>query len=877
MGYASNLRPRAETISNEGIEGIIDLANLQSGNKDKIETNPDVFFNLTYPTSDIVKVIDNIHTRFSSEKGASGLFLFEGLKGSGKSHLHLLIYNLFVYPDIAQKWLKQHNMKCVVPTDVTVVINKFTDNPYDCIWDLVFTSLGNKIEKGNTHPNFSDFQKALGDKKLILIFDELEMGIKVIANEALQKQNIAFLQMLSEFSNRSKQVTMFASIYSENVEPGSTLKRVPRCTVQFDNSKDKCNVVMHRLFENYLSFDRKVVSPAIESIVSLWNRHVSFDAEDMKTLFRDSYPFSPSLIDITLTKIPSKGGFQNVRGALFFLSNLVNLTYKSNDIITPADVYISDKPTVIILKDIDVGGNIVDRAKENLEELKKQNIPLAEKLASAVLLYTITTTGKDKGVSRESITIDMLSPSVDINDIIRTIAIFQKYASYFHTEGERFFFDVEEQPEAKVEYKSLNYSDDEARQLIIKTIKEDIFKETASAVVFLSVEQTQQALNQSDKARLRFVLTARRLTQEERHHIYFGMDYRNLIILLEPKDSNFQLLTDKDILKWAKRALSAKTLASGVKKAQKQSDYEKIARTDLGNIVDRIKKAGLTFVCWSHYGATVSEDRVELEPLQGDCSKDKVMDSLSQEHFPMLTIKEHLESRKEYIMERLVKELHTEYQSTLGFPIPIHLKTFASALRDLCKDRVIGIQHSSGSYCGRNPELTETQLFESKIIPPFSEQLKPKTLTPEALEEKKLHTESIDIDKEQKRISCSTCNQEPCTCAKKEKLQLKIPFQYSILKLKEETAFKLQQYENVEIISITFKIFYDQRNIGDLSVISPTLRGKLSGAADMTAEITIAKSGRFSKSEIEQFVEALPTFPGGEYTLDMTVEVTKSE
>jgi len=72
----------------------------------------------------------------------------------------------------------------------------------------------------------------------VLIFDELEQGIKVIGNDAIKAQNIAFLQMLSEFSNRSRQITLFASIYSDKEEPGSTLKRVPRCVVQFDNTRD---------------------------------------------------------------------------------------------------------------------------------------------------------------------------------------------------------------------------------------------------------------------------------------------------------------------------------------------------------------------------------------------------------------------------------------------------------------------------------------------------------------------------------------------------------------------------------------------------------------------------------------------------------------
>jgi hypothetical protein len=282
MSYSNYLKPRAETISEDGIEGIIDLANLSGGSSRKIEANPEAFFSLTYPTSDVLKVIEQINIRFASDSKSSGLFLFEGLKGSGKSHLLLLIYNLFKYPDIAQKWLNQNKIECTIPTDFIVVINKFTDNPHDAVWDMIFASLGKEVKKGKTHPKLTDFEKAIGDKKLILIFDELEQGIKVISDSALQAQNIAFLQMLSEFSNRSKQVTLFASVYSDREEPGSTLKRVSRCSVQFDNSKDRCNVILHRLFENYMTFDRAGIMPVIDSYVQLWQKHVPLDAEDLK-------------------------------------------------------------------------------------------------------------------------------------------------------------------------------------------------------------------------------------------------------------------------------------------------------------------------------------------------------------------------------------------------------------------------------------------------------------------------------------------------------------------------------------------------------------------------------------------------------------------
>jgi len=602
VSYSAYLKPRQEAISEEGIEGIIDLANLKDESKTKIEARPDDFFQLTYPTTDVIKVLDEINVRFSSSKESSGLFLFEGLKGSGKSHLLLMIYHLFKNHQIAQGWLNENGLSCEIPQDVVVIINKFTDDPHDSIWNMAFEVLGSEAKKGKTHPKLSEFEKALGDKKIILIFDELEQGIKVIDDPALQAQNIAFLQMISEFSNRSKQVTLFASVYSTQQEPGSTLKRVPRCVVQFDNAKDQGHIILHRLFENYKQFDKASVLPVVESYVQLWNKHAPIDQEELKAKFNDTYPFSPSLMEIILKKIPARGGFQNVRGALAFLGNLIRLTHISNDIITPRDVSLKDKATTIMLKDLDPSGDLINRAKENMEDLIPR-VPLARQMAPTVLLYTLTGVGADTGVSRDNLIRDILSPATDINDIEQTLMGFQKYASYFHHQEGRYYFDLKENSEAKVEFKSLQYSDDQAREELHEILKEDIFRETVNTAIFGSIEQTQELLKQFDKSRLRYILTGRRLTREERHQIYYGMDVRNMILLLEPKDDRFQIANDKDLLKWAKRCLAARDLAESTKNVARQNDYNRIAGTDKRYIIERIKKAGLVFVIWEKYGS----------------------------------------------------------------------------------------------------------------------------------------------------------------------------------------------------------------------------------------------------------------------------------
>ncbi len=882
MSYSSYLKPRKETISDDGIEGIIDLANLTSGNTGNIEANPELFFSLTYPTSDLLRVIEEINNRFGTERDTSGLFLFEGLKGSGKSHL-LLVYNLFKFPELAQNWLKQNNIECKIPGDITVVINKFTDNPYECLWQLPFNALGKEVEKGKTHPKLDEFERALGDKKIVLLFDELEQGIKVIADPALQAQNIAFLQMISEFSNRSKQVTLFTSIYSDRAEPGETLKRVnPRCTVQFDNSQDKCNVILHRIFENYLTFDSSRIIPVIESYVHLWRKHTSLDEESTKSKFQETYPFSPSLMDVVLNKIPSRGGFQNVRGALSFLGNMVKMTHEINDIITPADASLDDKATLIMLRDLDIGGDLINRARENMEELKPK-APISNKFASNVFLYTVTGFESAKGVTRDSLVTDLLSPTVDINELNHSVINFQKYASYFHTQADRYFFDIEEQPEARVELRSLQYGDDHAIDLISDIMKTEVFRDSSSSVIFSNIEQTQQLLNQLDKSRLRYVLAGRRLAQEERHNIYFGMDMRNLVILLETRDDKFQLFSDKDVLKWAKRVIAAQKLAEGSIKTTQKTEYESIARADQSYIIDRIKKAGMVFVSWEEYGTDVNDDRVELEPIPGDCSKDKTLEALNQNYFPMLTFKEHLEERIEYNKDKLVKEIVEEYKKTPGFPVPVIIGVLLKAIRELCKEGSIGIQHSRGNYCRRNPDLTETEFINAKIIDPFEEQpsICPLCGKSPCICSPKQPVLCPNCGRTpcecapEPLITCPNCGQEPCICPQKETISLGVPPQTSIGSLRENVAFKLQEYDEAEIIKANYKIFFQRNNIGDLSTLPASLRGNLSGQGDVIVEISITKSGRFSKSQIEQQVESLPSIHDADYSVDLIIEISK--
>ncbi len=749
-------------------------------------------------------------------------------------------------------------MTCSIPDGIISVVNKFTDLPLRSIWDFLFERLGKSSKGGrDVQPSLREMEEVLGEKKIFLIFDELEQGIRVLKDGAPKAQNIAFLQMLSEWANRENRVTLFASIYSDQEEPGSTLKRVPCCKVQFSQAEDRNKVVLHRLFSNYLNFDPKRAESIIESYVNTWRPHIK-DLERYRVLMRDSFPFNPDVMELLLERVPARGGFQNVRGALGFLANMVKLTHKKVDLITASHASLSDREVTIRLADLDVGGDLINKAKENLNDLKEQ--PFAEAIASTTLLYTLTGSGKTIGASREDLIRNVIIPGDDINDFEATLVGFQKLASHFWYSEGRYYFDPEENPDAKVEYRCLSVDKEEARRLLREIWQDEVFRET-NCVIYSDGETTKDALSTLDKGRLRFILAPRRLKPNERHDLYFGIEARNQVILLEPKDSTFDLLKNPDLLKWACRQLAARELENFTSDADRKASYQRIFKEDRKYCIDAIKKAGLIFIHWEKFGTHSNEDKIEEETVPGTM-KDDVQKLLSQYLFPIQFFEEHLKSRLPQLSSKTVREIDQDYKGTLGFPIPTY-QNLTKAIRNLCRDRIISISHTRGNFCGEDPSLSEQELMDATINPPIPEVVDKKIIKkPEPpVEEVKPKPE---IEKEEKETPKVLQEQD-----------VNILPQPNIGDLRKEIASRLLQIgEECVIKRVRFTIYLDQ-DIGDLSTYPATLRGNLSGPGKITIDMSITKTGDFSKGEVEKFIEDLPNILRAEYRVDLKVVTLK--
>jgi hypothetical protein len=393
------------------IDSVVDLEKIRSGSKSSLEKDPGLSLGLTYLTEDLRGMLRNLSVRFNGENETStpGLILAEGVKGQGKSHALLVTYHLFANQGSAKQWMESNCFAWNPPAQVVVLVEKFTDQylPFDSLWSYLAGKL-NVDWSSDRPPSLNEFRSGLGDRHLVLIFDELERGITNIADLSRRSQNLSFLQMVSEEANRSKQVTLVAAIYDGAVDPGATLKRIPRVELRFRKAEDRASIVRHRLFTNANSYDRKAADDLIQSYVNAWQRLGVRMTDEYRARVQSAFPFLPELIDLIFERMGGGEVFQGTRGALGLLGAMLDATGKLTGLLTGAHCKLTDQACADRLQDLDPSGTTISCATGNLREL--QSLPYAEAVASATLLASLVPTGRARGVSMDELVRHVAEP-----------------------------------------------------------------------------------------------------------------------------------------------------------------------------------------------------------------------------------------------------------------------------------------------------------------------------------------------------------------------------------------------------------------------------------------------------------------------------------
>jgi hypothetical protein len=240
-----------------------------------------------------------------------------------------------------------------------------------------------------------------------------------------------------------------------------------------------------------------------------------------------------------------------------------------------------------------------------------------------------------------------------------------------------------------------------------------------------------------------------------------------------------------------------------------------------------------------------------------------VVSYLTTKLFPEQTFVDHLSDRRESLYGKTVRMIERDYQQVLGYPIPVG-KMVVRALKSMCSESRIGLRHSRDNVCGRTPNLTMNELREATVDAPFVESSGP-VFPPTKGTPPEVEPPTTQEPGPESPVSPRTTVENIRCLPKPNPGGLRI-----------EVASRLAPFSEVRIQEVTLKIFF-QSDAGDVSSLPSTFRGSLSGSGSITAEIQIRKQGNFSKAEVEQMVEALPSIAGATYDAQLRVMATQEE
>ena len=861
------LEPKDEVLSGR-LHGVIDLERVADPKKRALESRARDFLQSTYVSGEIRRLVESIDKRLNTADAETGVFLAEGPKGVGKSHGLLIPWHLVNSAAETKTWLRDSELTFSVPPGTYLLSRKFTDFPLESLWGVIGEELGAKFRRDQP-PDIKQFRAALEGKKLVLIFDELENGVRSISDPAMRQHNLNFLQMISEEANRAgSNVLLIASIYDGNLEPGLTLKRVRPVELRFQDSTDRRKVVFHRLFNKSPLAPSSDIDAIVQSYLNAWRRFGIDLPPDYAERLRESFPFTPELLDVALVRIrQSKGGFQGTRGVLGFLAALVRSRCQSTHLITLADASLVDSELRSWLADLDPSQNLLACAEANLRELRTNQF--AEQIASATLLASLAPSPKQQGITEDELARQVIGPDSDYNAFRISITNFKKLGSFFHERAGSLFFDTKENAHAKVNLRALTVSDDEAWEKIVSWWANDLLRDS-DLVVFSDAASTQQALDTKPQNGIRLVAAARRLKSEEIHQLFFGLKRRNTVVLIEPRDEKIDLRTNADLLKYAKNWLAADYLSRNAGDSAKSTEFSRIGLEDKRNAVDYLKKNNFVHVQITGIGSTPADCRFQHENLPAGATREQIVHHLLRALYPASFIQEHLARRVAEIIGKKVSQVEADYCNTLTFPMLMTHSVFHDAIHGLIEQgNVIGLRHPADNVCGRRPRLNADQLGEAVVSEPFdaSSALTGKSATSPS-STWPTQTTFGQIGSTTPSFSDSTEQPEVETLA--------TAFLRSRQQIRQEIARLLEEHTDHNIVGIRIALTFDERTL-DVGSLPSFLRGSLSGPGKFAGEAALEFVGPYRKAQVEEMVERLPDFTPGACRVTLAIQSARSE
>jgi len=672
------LKPRKEVVDSKiNFQYALKAYKVNSHDEDRLESTPERFFETTYPSNAIRNMISVVNDKLIGEDHQGGIVL-SGSYGSGKTHALVTIYNLFKHPELAEEWIKYHNIKFnteSLKSDNNVCMLSTSEIDPDYLWKPIFSTLGfsNLLEEVKRYPTISTIEKIIGKGKTAIFIDELERWYGSIDSEEdqeLLEANKMFLQNLLEVASENENLFVFIGFLEENRDLKEIINRINPRKEDMASTGDREKIIIHRLFETTKEdVDTTKIASVINEYIDEYNKSDIYfeNTEKYIELMIRHYPFHPQLIEVLDDIYDSASESQNVRGEMQVLADLVKNNYLDKDLFLISDLDVRPLQSIDYI--------ITNRYTSDKAECQKQNLSYSKEVLASILLFTID---ERKGVAEKSdILLSVLRKNyINQIDVEVTLDKLLGTAHYLHKKSSGFLIKDERNIFALINSNAEKINDNDAKEELANYIRKNFFD--SSYKIY-----NKDEIEDNSKTKYVLLLEAPSNKKELRNflndNLYYGRMYRNTLVIIKPNDDIYK----NKYLNKIKRIIAIKQLREDLNKEREK--IEQVLRDEKDEINREIRNAFGRYLRWGYY-----DDELFLRQESVDASADIINDK----------IKSDISEIKDYILEQVIgnetgiiaEDLLEDCKKYRKYPFISNDHVFYNALKQLYNEKRVFIE-----------------------------------------------------------------------------------------------------------------------------------------------------------------------------------------
>lgn len=479
----------------------VDLSQIAMGNGSEDYKNPIRFFQRTYLTASLKKLLGFVVRRLSGKESEPVINLQTNF-GGGKTHTLLAAWHLAVHGDqyadfegvpelLSEEGITGYGKARAAVIDGT---NIGVNQPLrreglkiNTLWGRIAFDLGGvdayrKIESSDqsgTAPGKEVLIEILrGAAPCVILMDELVAYFRSVltANEVTlagsYENNIKFLQELTESVETVNKVQLLVSMPESKKQLGGQGGETAMAAIKeivarknyvwrSGTAEEGYEIVKRRLFEPITNTVAK--DEVCRAYSEFYKSEGRFAAEvkndDYLARLMACYPIHPELFDQLYDEWSTLDGFQRTRGVLQFMATVIHsLWMKENQdpLIQPGNLplgvkavadkcllYLGEGWASVIDGEVDGARAITNRIDE---DPRFGRISAAKRAARTIFVGTSPSSkrGASHGIDLSEILLGAAIPGQTVSDYADVIKRFDDMMSYFFTEGERHWYNSEE-------------------------------------------------------------------------------------------------------------------------------------------------------------------------------------------------------------------------------------------------------------------------------------------------------------------------------------------------------------------------------------------------------------------------------------------------